>query len=103
MGNEYSQMASLAHTVIFHTDHAELDMIDRSTGQPNWFCQEAWAGGARHGRGLHQSRMWRVDGLLIASTVQDGMLRLKNPEIKGKKNFSPESMVEHLEKKAAKL
>lgn len=71
-------------------------MIDRSTSKPHWFCQEAWAGGSRHGRGLHQSRMWREDGLHVATTMQDGMLRLKGDGLKGKPGFAPR-MTERLE------
>ncbi|KAK1044794.1 hypothetical protein LTR33_015268, partial [Friedmanniomyces endolithicus] len=45
VGNDYSQMGSLSHTVIFHGTAEELDMIDRKTGGARWFCQEAWTGG----------------------------------------------------------
>ena len=93
-------MASLSHTVIFHGDSKELDMIDPSTGKARWFCQEAWAGGSRHGRGLHQSRIWRDDGLQIASTIQDGMVRLKRHDGSGKVGFSPEVMAKQLEAKS---
>ncbi len=71
-------------------------MIDHTTSQAHWFCQEAWAGGSRHGRGLHESRLWREDGLHIASTVQDGMLRLKSEGAKDKAGFSPGGMMERL-------
>lgn len=64
-------------------------MMDSENGEARWFCQEAWPGGSRHGRGLHQSRMWREDGLHVASTMQDGMLRLKTEDGKGKMGFSP--------------
>ena len=109
-------MASLSHTVIFHTDRDELSMVDSKNGQPYWFCQEAWAGGARHGRGLHESRMWRDDGLHVASSIQDGMVRLKvsgsenglmpsqpvlttrkREDGQSKKGFSPEGMAKDLE------
>lgn len=75
-----------------------MDMIDPETGTARWFCQEAWAGGSRHGRGLHQSRMWREDGLHVASTIQDGMLRLRTEDGKGKPGFAPR-MTEGLEKR----
>lgn len=89
MGNNYSAIASLCHTVIFHADALEMDMIDPETKEPRWFCQEAWPGGSRHGRGLHQSRMWREDGLQVATTMQDGMLRLQREDGKRKPGFSP--------------
>ena len=72
-------------------------MTDPGTGEARWFCQEAWTGGSRHGRGLHQSRMWRdEDGLQIASTVQDGMVRLKKEDGEGKVGFAPEIMAKNL-------
>lgn len=64
-------------------------MIDQATGKPRWFCQEAWTGGAQNGRGLHESRMWREDGLHVASTIQDGMVRLKRDDGVHKPGFSP--------------
>ena len=73
-------------------------MIDPNTGQARWYCQEAWTNGSRHGRGMHQSRMWRdEDGLQIASTVQDGMVRLKREDGQGKAGFSPAGMAKDLE------
>ena len=72
-------------------------MIDPSTSKARWFCQEAWTGGSRHGRGVHESRMWREDGLHVASSIQDGMVRLKRDDGKGKAGFSPDGMVDQLE------
>ena len=99
VGNDYSQIASLSHTVIMHADGSQLATTDPRTGEALWFVQEAWTGGARHGRGLHQSRMWREDGFQIASTIQDGMMRLKTENEKGKAGFSPEQMAQQLEDK----
>jgi acyl-CoA thioesterase len=97
IGDNFSQIASLSHTVIFHADGEELSMVD-SKGEAIWFCQEAWTGGSSHGRGLHESRMWRdEDGLLIASTMQDGMVRLRREDGKGKVGFSPNAMIKDLE------
>ena len=40
---------------------------------------------------MHQSRMWRdADGVLVASSMQDGMVRLKREDGVGKVGFSPE-------------
>lgn len=102
IGNDYSHIASLSHTVIFHADVSEVDMVDRSTGQPRWFCQEAWTGGAQHGRGLHESRMWREDGLHVAWTIQDGMVRLKRDDGIEKPGFSPNAMVKQLQTSSGK-
>jgi hypothetical protein len=42
--------------------------------------------------------MWRdADGLQIATTVQDGMVRLKREDGQGKPGFSPGGMVKDLE------
>jgi hypothetical protein len=42
--------------------------------------------------------MWRdEDGLQIASTVQDGMVRLKREDGQGKPGFSPGGMAKDLE------
>lgn len=90
-------MASLSHTVILHADIDELDMTDPASGEPRWFCQEAWAGGSRHGRGLHESRLWREDGFHVGSTIQDGMVRLKREDGRGKVGFAPEGMAAQLE------
>ncbi|TKA33380.1 hypothetical protein B0A54_14076 [Friedmanniomyces endolithicus] len=90
-------MGSLSHTVIFHGTAEEFDMIDRKTGGARWFCQEAWTGGARQGRGTHQSRMWADDGLHIATSLQDGMVRLRTEGQEGKPGFSPEAMIRQLE------
>ena len=95
VGDDYSTIASLTHTVTFHADGLEMEMIDPKTGEARWFCQEAWTGGSRHGRGLHQSRMWREDGLHVATTMQDGMLRLKTEDGTGKPGFGPR-ITEHM-------
>ena len=71
-------------------------MIDTHTNTPRWFCQEAWTGGAQNGRGIHESRMWREDGVHVASTLQDGMVRLKRDDVVEKPGFSPDSMAKQL-------
>jgi len=112
VGNNYSTIASLSHTVTLHAAGAELSTTHPVTGEPLWFCQEARAGGSRHGRAFHVSRLWRWDvdvstgqseggmrgHLHVASTSQDGMLRLKGPGLEGKLGFQPD-MLAALEKK----
>ena len=71
-------------------------MIDNATGKPRWFCQESWTGGSQHGRGLHQTRMWREDGQHVATSMQDGMVRLKRQDADGKPGFSPDGMMKTL-------
>jgi len=41
-----------------------------------WFCHEISIDKIAHGRALMVSRLWREDGLHVASCFQDGMLRL---------------------------
>jgi acyl-CoA thioesterase len=98
LGDKFTRMASLSHTVIFHVGLDELLMsnellctpADVVPTQPNelskfapetprerkWFMQESWMTRASEGRGLHMSRLWDYEtGLHIASTIQDGLVR----------------------------
>lgn len=108
LGREYTRMASISHTVIFHVgikdlvlppepciDHPKADPTLREGGSLSlcnieghaggdadgrkWFLQESWFERAAGGRGLHKSRMWNYEtGTLIASTVQDGLIRFRS-------------------------
>jgi hypothetical protein len=103
----FTRMASLSHTVIFHTgikdlllqpeprmNHPEADPTLWEHGPTplrnlerhdqgdeegrKWFMQEAWLTRAAGGRGLHTSRMWDYDtGVHIATTFQDGLIRFE--------------------------
>ena len=75
-------MASLSHTVVFHfpLGGEELRMEDEDEdggSRKRWFVQEAWIPRSADNRGMHESRIWDEKGLLIASTWQDGMVRVK--------------------------
>ena len=104
---DFTRMASLSHTVIFHVGIQDLVLppeprIDHPEAVPTlwedgpiplcnferhdqgdeegrkWFVQEAWLTRAAGGRGLHSSRMWDYDtGIHIATTFQDGLIRFK--------------------------
>jgi acyl-CoA thioesterase len=76
IGDGYSHMASLAHTVILHGNPEDLSCSSGDATDNKWFCQEAWAPRNGNGRVLHESRMWDEDGKHIATIVQDGLLRL---------------------------
>lgn len=76
IGDGFSSMASLSHTVVLHVGAEKLLMVDER-GEEKWFCQEAWTGRSGEGRGLHVSRLWDERGVHVGSTWQDGMLRLK--------------------------
>ena len=82
-----TQGASLSHTVVFHGSAARLNMLDANSKEPKWFVQEAstsWSGDGRCG---HESLLWDWDGdgddesgnkgaIVVASTMQDGMMRI---------------------------
>ncbi|PSN61805.1 acyl-CoA thioesteras-like protein [Corynespora cassiicola Philippines] len=106
-GRDFTRMASLAHTVIFHVGIRDLLMMPEprirhpnthptnfdeggipicnlegeTTGDRDgrkWFVQEAWVARAVEGRGLHTSRMWDYErGTHIATTIQDGLVRFR--------------------------
>lgn len=89
VGERFVQMASLSHTVVFHTFGEALRMIDwKSAGEggkggalkKKWFVQEASTSRSGENRGLHESRLWSPDGTLVATTMQDGMIRVKEKE-----------------------
>jgi len=105
---DYTRMASLSHSVIFHVGIKDLIMppeprINHSNADPTlwedgalplcnmegynggdedgrkWFVQEAHVTRATGGRALHTSRMWDYDtGVHIATTFQDGLIRFKD-------------------------
>ncbi|KAF2682265.1 acyl-CoA thioesteras-like protein [Lentithecium fluviatile CBS 122367] len=107
LGRDFTRMASLSHTVIFHVGirdilmppeprinhpHADPTLFEdgslplcnvdsRSGGVQDgrkWFVQESWFTRAAGGRGLHQSRMFDyTTGKHIATTMQDGLIRFK--------------------------
>lgn len=75
--DSFVQIASLSHTVVFHNLGEPLRMFDwKSSGEKRWFVQEASSSQSGENRGLHESRIWGPDGTLIATTMQDGMIRL---------------------------
>ncbi|KAF2451393.1 acyl-CoA thioesteras-like protein [Karstenula rhodostoma CBS 690.94] len=108
---EFTRMASLSHTVIFHVGIRDLTMTpEPRVPHPNavptlfedgplplcnlegnsggdrdgrkWFVQESWLTRAAGGRGLHTSRMWDYEsGTHLATTLQDGLIRFR-PETK---------------------
>ncbi|KAF2102395.1 Thioesterase/thiol ester dehydrase-isomerase [Rhizodiscina lignyota] len=81
VGDDYMQMASLSHTVILHVNPDGMNAVKRqAAGKPGtgkkWFCQEAWATRNAVGRTLHESKIWDDEGVHIATTIQDGLVRL---------------------------
>jgi acyl-CoA thioesterase len=97
VGDDYSAIASLSHTVVFHADAAGLDMLDGSSSSSaasppsappepepeprrrrRWFCIEERIDHVSHGRGLAVATLWDVaGGAPVATYMQDGLLRMK--------------------------
>lgn len=70
-----TSMASLSHTVVFHGLADTIRMTD-DQGNPKWFVQEAWTTHSGDKRGCHNSYLWDYHaGTVLATTLQDGMLR----------------------------
>jgi acyl-CoA thioesterase II len=68
--------SSLSHTVIFHVGGEELSFHDKS-GRKRWFYQETKSKRISDGRALHKGKIYNRDGVLVATTMQDGAFRLK--------------------------
>lgn len=107
LSRDYTRMASLSHTAIFHVGIRDLVMppeprINHPNADPTlfeegslplcnvegdlkgdkdgrkWFVQESWVTRAAGGRGLHNSRLWDYErGTHVATTIQDGLIRFK--------------------------
>jgi len=60
------QMASLDHAMWFH----------QAFRADEWLLYECWSPAASGGRGLAEGRFFTQDGTLIASTMQEGLVRL---------------------------
>jgi len=75
VGDDYAQMGSLMHSVVFHVGMEGLDFYTKD-GKPRWYTQESWMTRARQGRGMHNSRLWNGEGLHVATTWQDGLVRI---------------------------
>lgn len=71
---EIGMMVSLDHTIYFHNP--------RSFRADEWIFSEMETSWAGDGRGLVYSRMYTKEGLLIASCIQEGVVRLKQSESK---------------------
>ncbi|OJJ49829.1 hypothetical protein ASPZODRAFT_89357 [Penicilliopsis zonata CBS 506.65] len=88
----WTAMASLTLTVIFHQHGEALRMIDwnATSSQENrefphkWFIQEGWTPRSGENRAVHESWLWSPDGTLIATTIQDSLLRFGESERKEK-------------------
>lgn len=85
-----TDMASLSHTVIFHQPADSLCMVD-GQGRPKWFVQESWTTFSADKRGTHNSYLWDFEqGLVLATTIQDGMMRFPH-SIAGPETNQPQT------------
>ncbi|MFC5993305.1 acyl-CoA thioesterase [Pseudonocardia hispaniensis] len=66
MNSTQVQMASLDHAMWFHQPFRADE----------WFLYECYSPAASGGRGLAEGRFYAADGRLIASTMQEGLVRL---------------------------
>ncbi|KAJ5773519.1 Acyl-CoA thioesterase [Penicillium paradoxum] len=84
----WTEMASLTLTVIVHQHGEALRMIDwdrvsdddagnGSELPMKWFVQEGWTPRAAENRAVHESHLWSPDGTLLATSLQDSLLRLR--------------------------
>jgi len=83
LGYEMRQASagSLSHTVILHGSPRYLTLTNASDGKAKWFVQEAWTSNSGENRGCHESRLWDFEaGRILATTVQDGMMRVPTME-----------------------
>ncbi|KAL4810638.1 thioesterase-like superfamily-domain-containing protein [Aspergillus unguis] len=67
-----AMMVSLDHTMYFHNvEHLQVD---------DWVLSEIQSSWAGNGRGIVQQRMWTKDGTLVATCIQEGIVRLQNAQ-----------------------
>lgn len=79
VGDVYTQMGSLAHTVVFHSPVEEMMFPPPARAgsvQGDWCCKEDWTTRIALGRGMFHSRVWSPNGAHVATLMQDGMVRL---------------------------
>lgn len=83
IGDEVGTMGSLSHSVVFHGNGQDLLLKE-----DDWWCQEAKTPRSGNGRGMHESRIWASNGVLAASTWQDGLVRMSKDEDGQKQRLS---------------
>lgn len=91
LGNtNFLSIASLTVTFIFHQHGEPLRMVDWSTSPAQgttenihnrWFVQEAWTPRSGENRAVHESWLWSPGGTLLASTLQDSLLRFPTEKL----------------------
>lgn len=100
LGDLFTNMSSLSHTVIFHAEEGEMRFGTPKTsttskttttskrtkspfhkannddgGGGRWFCMEVFGSRIHGGRAVHNCRIFNDEGTHIATCMQDGLIR----------------------------
>lgn len=102
LGDLFTNMSSLSHTVIFHAEEGEMRFGTPKTssktttttttstkrtkspfhkannnddGGGRWFCMEVFGSRIHGGRAVHNCRIFNDEGVHIATCMQDGLIR----------------------------
>lgn len=100
LGDLFTNMSSLSHTVIFHAEEGEMRFGSASTSSKTttttttkrtkspfhkannnndrggrWFCMEVFGSRIHGGRAVHNCRIFNDEGTHIATCMQDGLIR----------------------------
>ncbi|CAP98016.1 Pc22g07280 [Penicillium rubens Wisconsin 54-1255] len=75
-GTKMAMAASLNHTIYFHNPEA--------VRADEWMCSERESPWAGNDRALVVQRVWSPEGILVATCVQEGVLRVQVPSEKVK-------------------
>lgn len=100
LGDLFTNMSSLSHTVIFHAEEGEMRFGSSSAktttttttttkrtkspfhktnnnddGGGRWFCMEVFGSRIHGGRAVHNCRIFNDEGTHIATCMQDGLIR----------------------------
>lgn len=104
LGDLWTNMSSLSHTVIFHAEEGEMKFGSSSTSETKtsttsttttkrtkspfhkannnnddeggrWFCMEVFGSRIHGGRAVHNCRIFNDEGTHIATCMQDGLIR----------------------------
>ena len=91
LGNtNFTSIASLSFTFILHQHGEALRMIDWNesstqgsleSAQNKWFVQEAWTPRSGENRAVYESWLWSPEGKLLATTLQDSLLRFPSEKL----------------------
>lgn len=81
LGDYFTSMSSLVHTVVFHGPASDLTFRPGSGTSPlddqggRWFCMEAYGSRMDSGRALFNARISNSEGRHGVTAMQDGLIR----------------------------